>query len=63
MLSSERSSNLLEELRVLDDSPHGVSMVSLCPPNIDLAAVKVLFLRLVLTTVAYMFHICFSLHM
>ena len=48
MLCSERSSNLLEELRVLDDSPHGVSMVSLCPPNIDLAAVKVLFLRLVL---------------
>ena len=41
MISSEGSSNLFEDLRVLDDSPHGVSMVSLCPHNIDLAAVKV----------------------
>ena len=45
MLCSERSSNLFEELRVLDESPHGVSMVSLCPPNIDLAAVKVLLFQ------------------
>ena len=48
MISSEGPPNPLDDLRVLDDSPNGISMVSLCPQNIDLDTVKVMTIRLVL---------------
>ena len=55
MLSSEESSNPLDDLRVLDGSTNGVSMMPLCPVDIDLAALKVSFVISLLTIL-----ICFS---
>ena len=41
MFFSEGASAYMEDLSILDESPHGVSMVSLCPETIDLSALKV----------------------
>ena len=41
---SEEASRDIDDLKILDESPHGVSMVSLFPEVLDFSALKVGFL-------------------
>ena len=43
MFCSEAASWVVGDLKILDESPHGVSMVTLLPEAIDFSALKVIF--------------------
>ena len=43
MFCSEGASGVIDNLKIPDESPHGVSMVTLLPESIDFSALKVIF--------------------